>query len=70
MWDSILSPSSENNTAAVPPSAETECERIAWTFEITPISSFSFVFAHEIAARNPAKPVPIISTSCDMWSVK
>ena len=66
MWDSILSPSSENSTAAVPPSAETECERIAWTFEITPIFNFSFLIAHAIAERNPANPVPITSTSCEM----
>jgi hypothetical protein len=63
MWDSILSPSSENSTAAVPPSAETECDRITWTFEITPIFNLSFVIAAEIAARNPARPEPMISIS-------
>ncbi len=59
----MLSPSSENSTAAVPPSADTECERITCTFEITPMSNLSLVMAADIAARNPARPVPIMSIS-------
>jgi hypothetical protein len=59
----MLSPSSENSTAAVPPSADTECDLITCTFEITPMSNFPFVVAADMAARKPARPVPIISIS-------
>src|SRR3712207_2916320 len=64
MWDSWLSPSSSYSTAAVPPSADTEWERITCTLEMTPIVNFLSTEAAEIAARRPASPDPIISTSC------
>ena len=57
-------------TAAVPPSADTECERITWTFEITAILRFPLVAAAEIAARKPAKPEPIIIISWEIVSVR
>ena len=63
MCNSIVSPSSSKITAAVPPSAETECERMTWTFEITPIFIFEFFFAASMAARRPAKPEPQIMRS-------
>ncbi|CAE6486817.1 hypothetical protein NUZ5A_20206 [Candidatus Nitrosotenuis uzonensis] len=59
----MVSPSSSNSTAAVPPSADTECERITCTFDTTPIFSDGPVFAASIAARSPARPEPTIIKS-------
>src|SRR5690606_28467086 len=56
-------------TAAVPPSAETEWERITCTLEITAILNFLSVAAADIAARSPARPEPMIKTSCEIVSV-
>jgi hypothetical protein len=53
----------------VPPSADTECERITCTLEITAILRFLLVAADEIAARKPARPEPIIIISCEIASV-
>ncbi len=59
----MLSPSSSKRTAAVPPSADTECERITWSFETIPILIFGFFLAASIAALRPANPEPHIIKS-------
>ena len=61
--DSIVSPSSSNITAAVPPSADTECERITCNFDMTAILSLGAVLAADMAALSPASPEPHISRS-------
>jgi hypothetical protein len=50
-------------TAAVPPSAETEWERMTCTFETTAIFKLESISADEIAALRPANPDPIIIMS-------
>src|SRR5712692_2270674 len=51
-------------TAAVPPSADTVWLRIGYTFERTAIESRPDSSAAAMAARSPAPPPPITSTSC------
>lgn len=63
MWDSSLSPSSLKSTAAVPPSAETEWERMTWTLDNTAIFTELLASAAEIAALKPARPEPIMIIS-------
>jgi hypothetical protein len=53
----------------VPPSAETECERITCTLEITAMLRFGLTAADEIAALKPARPDPTIMTSWEIVSV-
>jgi len=47
----------------VPPSAETECDLITWTFETTPMRSDGPLVAAAMAARRPARPDPHMTRS-------
>src|SRR2546423_7196002 len=47
----------------MPPAAATEWERTGWTFEM--IATDAPASAADSAARWPARPAPMISTSCD-----
>ena len=59
------------STAAVPPSAETEWDRIACTFVTTAMLTLPLdTRAASIAARNPAMPEPTMTRSYDSVSVK
>ncbi len=58
--DSQLSPSC--SAALIPPWAAFECERTGWTLETIPTETPSSAAAS--AARWPASPAPITSTSC------
>src|SRR5438552_8604493 len=57
-------PSFSRMTAAVPPSADTVWLRIGYTFERTAMESRPDSSAAAMAARSPAPPPPITSTSC------
>src|SRR5947209_13640282 len=47
----------------MPPAAATECERTGWTLETTATDAPACAAAR--AARCPASPAPMISTSCE-----
>ncbi len=47
----------------MPPAAATECERTGWTLEM--MATVAPVWAAARAARWPASPAPMISTSCE-----
>ena len=49
--------------AAVPPCAQTECDRNGWCFEITAMSSLLFTSAAATAALKPASPAPTMIMS-------
>src|SRR5215203_1960402 len=48
--------------ALIPPAAATECERTGWTFERMPTVAPASAAAR--AARWPARPAPMMRTSC------
>src|SRR5689334_10832618 len=48
--------------ALIPPAAATECERTGWTLEMIP--TVAPASAAAVAARWPARPAPMIRTSC------
>src|SRR6476661_7168056 len=52
------------SAAAMPPSAMTVCALPSKLLEMTPVDSFCAL--HSIAARSPAPPAPMTSTSCSM----
>ncbi len=49
--------------ALMPPAAATECERTGWT--LLTIATLEPACAAARAARWPARPAPMINTSCD-----
>ena len=55
--------SSGLSAALMPPAAATECERTGWTLEM--IATVAPVWAAASAARWPARPAPMIRTSCE-----
>jgi hypothetical protein len=55
--------SSGFSAALMPPAAATECDLTGWTLEM--IATVAPVCAAARAARWPANPAPMISTSCE-----
>ena len=55
--------SSSRATPAAPPSAETVCERIGYSFETIPTETFGEASQAAMAARRPAPPPPTRMTS-------
>src|SRR3989338_5786660 len=51
------------SAAAIPPCAETVCERVGYTFEITATLYCFLLCANCNAARMPAPPAPTITAS-------